>query len=608
MSQNYEDQFLGYYNRELDYLRNSGAIFAKNHPKIARRLELTGGESPDPHLERLLESFAFLSARLSKEIDDRHPQTAAALLSVLYPHLIAPIPAMAIAQFQADPNKGTLTSGFEIPKSTSLFANAQENVTCRFQTVYPITLWPIEVKTADLIPSDTYNFNTASGENPWYLRLVLHSKEKFIDLKINELTFHIKADRALSFLIYESLFSSLNPKLFCVNDGKNAAHLPESTITPIGFSESELTMPSPKHTTPAYQLLQEYFHFPEKFLFFKIDHLDAIQKRIDEEQKEITLLIPLKDVEDFIHKKIGPENFLLGCSPIVNLFPKTTDPFRLDHRKSEYRLIPDQRRDRTTEIHTILDVISATDGKNTPDVVSPYFSFNHKSIVDEDSMYWLSRRTSAEARDVQGTDMFLSFVDLKFNPALPPNQIIYAQTLCTNRFLPEPIPEGTHLQTEDSIPITQIICLDKPVPQVYSPTEGETLWRLISQLSINHLSLTAGESSVTALKETLNLYAGPGSSHRHHEIESIHSLTIKPIVRRIGNQAWRGFVNGLELTLTLKDRSQSGGSPFLLAAVLRHYFALQVSINSFIELKLQSTEEKGDWMKWKPLSGEQTLL
>lgn len=598
------EKFLNYYHRELSYLRNAGHIFATQHPKIARRLQLSANESPDPHVERLLESFAFLTAQLSQEIDDRLPQIAAALLGILYPHLINPIPSMSVAQFVVDPNKGKLTSGFNIAKHTPVFSYAEEGVACRFRTSYPVTLWPIEVVNVDFVQGDSYTIHQDSAAKKWYLRLKLKAQGlNFSELELKRLRFHISCDTALAFTLYECLFAQTHQQVLQSIDGKTATVLPGKSLTQVGFKLDEMIMPSPDNSHPSYQLLHEYFHFPEKFLFFDIDNLD-----LKSGEEIVDLLIGI-DSHNVIGKiDLKPEFFKLGCTPIVNLFSKITDPLRLDHRRLEYRLVPDQRRERTTEIHSLQRVTSTIDDNSTTVAFTPYFSFNHEEQLNSSSVYWLSRRVSSEKRDVPGTDVVLSFVDLDFNPKSPPQNTVFAHTLCTNRFLAEQIPSGGILQLEDRAPISGIICLNKPTSQVYSPEDGETLWRLISQLSINHLSLTGGEASVKALKETLRLYSKTTHNYDHTEIDSIQSLVTRMTTRRIGNEGWRGFVNGLHITMTVNERLYTGASVWLLASVLRHFFTLQVSMNSFIELQLNSIQRNGEWMRWQPLHGDQIIL
>ncbi len=93
------DDLLPYYNAELAYLREQGAEFAARFPKVAARLQLEAGKCADPHVERLLEGVAFLTARVRRKIDDEFPEITDALLGVLYPHYQRPLPSMTVVQF-----------------------------------------------------------------------------------------------------------------------------------------------------------------------------------------------------------------------------------------------------------------------------------------------------------------------------------------------------------------------------------------------------------------------------------------------------------------------------------------------------------------------------
>src|ERR1700755_2283534 len=109
------DELLLYYERELDYLRKSAAQFAEKHPKVASRLVLEPTKCEDPHVERLLEGFAFLAARVHLKIDDEFPEITEALLNILYPHYLRPIPSMTVAEFRIDPEQNTPPEGLLIP-------------------------------------------------------------------------------------------------------------------------------------------------------------------------------------------------------------------------------------------------------------------------------------------------------------------------------------------------------------------------------------------------------------------------------------------------------------------------------------------------------------
>ena len=385
-----QEKFLTYYHRELTYLRHAGQEFSQKYPKIARRLQL-GTESPDPHMERLLESFSFLTARLSQEIDDRLPQISSALLSILYPYLVLPVPSMSIAQFIADPTKGKLTTGALVAKHTPLFTYAEEGVSCRFRTSYPVTLWPIMVVSAEFIEAENYIFSNTTRLTPWYLRLRLKVDGlDFSDLDLTTLRFHIAGDRGTTFHLYDMLCAQSDIQVLTSTQGNILRPLPAGCFKPVGFQMDEGILPSPAHAHPAYQMLHEYFHFPEKYLFFDINNLD-----FKDGDEYVDILISISDPWEIDKMAVSADNFKLGCTPIVNLFPKTTDPLRLDHKKFEYRLVADQRRERTTEIYSI-DRVSLSPESNGPsENIVPYFSFDHGAYENKPEISWLSRRVSS---------------------------------------------------------------------------------------------------------------------------------------------------------------------------------------------------------------------
>lgn len=601
------EKFLAYFQRELNYLRNAGAVFASKHPKIARRLDWTKGDSTDPHVERLLESFAFLSAQLHQNLDDRFPQIAAGLLNVLYPQLINPLPSVSIAQFEVDPAKAKMTTGYPIPRHTSLFAYAEEGLTCRFRTSSTVTLWPVKLTKTEYVEAINYTFKDSISRHPWYLKLTLETKKlKFSDLDMDTLTFYLSGGRMWAAKMYQAFFGHNDSHILFSCDGKALEALPPGSIHPCGFTKEEQLLPAPSHSHPAYQLLQEYFHFPEKYLFFSLKNLIRACKKTDSEVLEI--FIPLADSKVVSTQNVEPENFLLGCTPIVNLFPKVTDPLRLSHKQVEYRLIPDSRLERTHEIYSIQKVNSVADD-GTITTYAPYYSFEHGR---EGNLFWYVRRQPSDRRNIPGTDIYLAFVNQKFDPTKPPNETIYAEILCTNRILAEQIPAGAALGLEGKLPVTKITCLERPVTPSYSPSDGETLWKLVSQLAIHHLGYTDPATSLRVLKETLHLYAGLSKSRNQTHIDAITSFKNSQVVRRMrraaNDQAWVGFIRGLSVDLTLDEESDPSGMSFVLAHVLRHYLSLNVAVDSFIEMNLYSEQRKGAWLSWAPLSGQHLLL
>jgi len=226
----------------------------------------------------------------------------------------------------------------------------------------------------------------------------------------------------------------------------------------------------------------------------------------------------------------------------------------------------------------------------------------------DNGLFWHATRAPSEIPDVSGTDVFLSFVDFNFTPQNPSDQTVYAYTLCTNRDLASYVPVGGVLQVDGTIPPATITCLKRPTPQIPPSLDGDSQWRLISQLSLNHLSLSGAPKAILALKELLQLYSGFNKNQSHPEINALENITYTPVMRRWGADAWKGFIQGLSITLTIDEVPFSGQGGFMLASVLNEFFSLYVSLNSFTELTLVSTQSDGIWKQWPAQIGSQPLL
>jgi type VI secretion system protein ImpG len=596
------DELLSYYHAELGYLRRAGAEFAARHPKAAARLELGPEECPDPHVERLIESVAFLTGRIRRELDRELPEVAAALLEVMYPHFLRPVPSMTVARMHPDPKQGTLSRGHVVPRGTPLFAHATDGSACRFRTCYPVALWPLEVTHAALESADRYDW-LDNGRTAAVLRLRIESTGAPLDELegFDSLRFYLGADARTGAVLYERLFAALGGVALLPEGTGAPVFLGADAVHPVGFEEDEDVIPWPGHAHPAYRLLQEHFAVPRKFLFADVRGL-----RGHGSKKCFDLLFLLeRTVPDRV--AVDRESFQLGCAPVVNLFARTSEPVRVDHRAHEYRLVGDFRRERTTEIHSVLRVAATADGRDPTRVLEPFFSFSHAAAGRGARAFWHARRVPCERADLRGTDVLLSFVDLDFNPAQPGTDTVFAQVECTNRGLAEALPAGQPLQVEVPAPLRAVTALHAPTPQLDPPVGSAALWRLVSQLSLNHLSLQ-GETGVQALREILRLYAPYGRASVHQEIGGVRSLRCRPVARRIGADAWRGFCRGTEMELTLDETAFPGGGAFLLGAVLDRFFGQYAALNSFTQTVLRSREREETWMRWPPRAGRRPLV
>jgi type VI secretion system protein ImpG len=603
MSTNDLESLLQYYNNELTYLRRLGRSFALRYPKVASQLEMSAEQCADPHVERLIESFAFLTARLQRRIDGEFPDITASLLGVMYPQLVDPVPPMAIAQFDVDPDQGKITTGHRIERGTSLFSQTPVGLTCRFRTCYPVTLWPIEVTSAGFESPAQFDFLDSVASAASVLRLRLTVKGGTLEeLSLDRLRFYLRGDPTLVATLYELIFCHVIKVAILPENAKQPVYLPKTAIQQVGFGPDENVIPIPSHALPAYVLIQEYFVFPEKFQFFDIAHLD-----MNKGGQTLDLLLLLDRLPPD-RMSVDRRNFNLGCAPIINLFPKTTEPIRIDQRQHEYRLDPDMRLERTTEIQSIVAVSASSNPLEDTVRMEPFYSFRHRLDRRGHRSFWFSRRSPSGREDLSGTDVFLSFVDLDFNPTLPPEQIVYAHTLCTNRDFTAQMTAGTALQIEEPAPVSRITCLGKPTLTRYPPLDGATLWYLISNLSLNYLSLSGGPESLDALRQILRVYSFSDQPSTFQQVQGVRRMSCRRISRRLGTEPWRGFCQGTEVTLSLDETLYVGSGAFLLGAVLNQFLPLYTSINSFTQLVIKSEQREGEWKRWPPMAGYQQLV
>jgi type VI secretion system protein ImpG len=594
-----DDEFVRCYLEELSWLRSMGARFAEEHPKIARRLELQPGESPDPHVERLIESFAFLTARIQADLEHDFPEIAAELLDVLYPSYLNPVPPMTIVRFVPDEKP------VEVRRGTPLFVKTAVGDLCRFRTSYPVTVWPIEVTDAQFVEPADFKFR---GTRPGSVfRLTLRSlSEPFEKLGVDTLRFYL-SDMVVNRLYALQLKGEL-PRVAIVPRGQTTHDPQYLTASMVGFGEEEDVIPWPGAGHPAYRLLLEYFAFEEKFHFVDISGLKDFATG-----QEIELLFLLdRDPGGRVH--ITPESFALGCTPAVNLFETTSEPIRVDQRRIDYRLVADHRRDRSVEIHSIRSVSGSSDFTNTSREYAPFYSYTHTMDRAKQTAFWHARRVPSLRARAAGTDIFLSFHDDAFNVAQPPDEVVFAHLLCTNGALAAEVPALTPLETDEAIKVKEIINLRKPTHPLPAHLGGEALWRLVSHLSLNYLSLE-GEKGAAALREILLLYCDPKSPSQRQRIDGIVNVSSDKVVHRLAGANWNGFARGTKVTVTLDEKHFPAGGAFLFAAVLSHFLGLHASVNSFTQLVVRHTgddrhpaDEEAKGGAWPKMAGGRALL
>lgn len=592
MSDSIDPQLLDYYQRELTWLRHAGSVFANRYPKVARRLELSPGESQDPHVERLLEGFALLAARLQRRLDDDYAEFSDALLEQLYPLAIRPLPSCTIVQFEPDPSKGNLAAGYQLPRDTPLFVTTTKGESIHFRTSAEVTLWPIEIGEALLLNAEEAQALTGVPQSRSALRLRLDclGETLWSELSISQLRLHLNASPVVNAALYDLLGAHAIKVLIGTPGSLPLAqvHLPEI----VGFGVNEALLPEEDGVHPGLRLIAEYFAFPEKFSFFDIP---LSQQGI--EGKALYLYIAFDQApQSRLH--LQASDIALGCTPAINLFPRTSEPLRPDGTQSEYRLIADSHRENSVEIHSICGM-RATSAQGVQKVPAYYGSQHNPG---DNALYWHARRINGLTPNRLGSDLMLSLVDTRFNPMVDaPNYSLTAELLCTNRHLAQSLNAGTALNFERPGPIARATLINPPSSQSSPKLGGESRWQLVSQLTLNHLSLVEGPKALQALKEILSLHNLRDEASARRQIDGLLQLGCERVVAQIGDDAWRGWRNGLEVSLHLDPEHFVGNSAVLFSAVLAQFFSLYATANRFVRTVLV---DSGKEVKtWKPQAG-----
>lgn len=609
------DELLPYYEKELAFIRQMGAEFSKEHPKIAGRLGISSETIEDPHVSRLIESFAYLNARIQHKLDDDFPELNDALLNVLFPHYNRPIPSMSIVQFVADDEQ--LEASYKIRRNTLLETEHFQGENCRFTTIYETELLPIRVTEANLIgrPFSTPGSTSIRGAGGvLHIRLNTYSDSiNFNNLRPDQLRFYLKGQPQHVNPLYEMLLNQCQQVVITTSEADvTPVFIGKDAIRAVGFGADEGIFPYPPSSFIGYRLLTEFFVFPEKYMFIDIKGLaDLIP---DNATKELNLYVYLNNSDVELEHNISADTFVLGCTPVVNLFKHTADPIKIDHTRLEYQILPDTRRPVGYEVYSVDKVTASTSSGDKKEFL-PFYGLKHNHQDSQHHAYWYASRRHAKLNYVErneGTDMFLSLVDLQFNPNIPDDRTLLIETTCSNRDLPAKLPfnrEQPKLQCVNGAPpCERIRCLTQPSPTRRPSMRNAARWRLISHLNLNHLSITGGNDATESMKEILRLYDFKESSATRALIESIKSLNARPVSAPLNIDGHATLCRGIEIEIEIDDSQFTGSSSYLFASVLESFFGLYCSINSFTRLLVKRKNKEGYLKKCPPRAGEKILL
>jgi type VI secretion system protein ImpG len=624
-----DPRLLDYYNSELLHVRETAAEFAREFPKIAGRLALDGAECADPYVERLLEGFAFLAARVQLKIDAEFPTFTQHLLEMVYPGFLSPVPSMAMVRFEPELADGGLAQGREVPRGSVLRARpsamAGAGTACEFRTAHPVQLWPIELVEAKYLayPPDLPREVRLPQKIQAAIRLRLRATAglAFNAIGLERLPLHFSGNPGVAARLHEAVLSSaLGVLVLPATPKARWFHFADkSEVRRMGYSDEEALLPPPARSFRGYRLLREYFAFPARYLFAEIGGLQKGLARCRE--SELDVLVLLGRADGTLENVVDAANFSLYCTPAVNLFPKRADRIHLTHRVSEHHVVPDRTRPMDFEVYGVTEVTGFSAKAEEEQRFQPLYATVDQTAGVAEGYYTLRRvprMQSAKQKRVGtrtnyvGTEVFLSLVDPASAPYAEQLTQLSVNTLCTNRDLPLVMPTGGgqgDFVLDAAAPVRAARCLGTPSRPQEPVLDGSLAWRCISHLSLNYLSLTDlnEQDGAVALREMLHLYARERESVVRRHLEGIRSVRVAPITRRMAARGPVTFGRGMEVRLSCDERAFEGSGAFLLGSVLEEFFARHASLNSFTETALDVLG-RGEVMRWPTRFGQRPLL
>ncbi|MBI1187745.1 MAG: type VI secretion system baseplate subunit TssF [Alphaproteobacteria bacterium] len=638
------------YERELLFIRQMAQEFARSYPATAGRLLLEPNRSNDPHVERLIEAFALLAGRVHQKIEDEFPELTDALLGVLYPHYLAPVPSMTILEFVLDEEQGDFAEGFLIPRGSRLYVPmadltaGRELTPCRYRTGADVRLYPIKVAEARVVPPPFPPVPGTTGPSvPESARALLRIRLEtlagatFSGLTLDTLRLFLSGENLTVAALYEVLFNHTVQVVLAESSpgppdtGGPVSPLwppppirigPSECLRPVGLNPEEALIPAPPGSFPGYLLLTEFFAFPAKFLFFDLCGFSALQGQAF--GTSLDILIYLDHLPANLAQEVSASTFRLHATTAINLFEQVAEPIIDAKTKFEHTVTPDITDVSGLEVFSVDDVIGVDPATGKTIEFEPYFSVRHGRNPEQTrAFYRTGRRPSVRAGD-RGTDVVLTTVDLGFNPRTASETNLIVRTTCTNRDRPRRLQQldlRDVFHLEMAAPLRRIRCLRTPSSPWRPHGRRSAMWRLISHLSLNHLSISGGTDAeaADALKEILRLYdfSDPETSRAEARIitqliDGIVGVRCRRAVARLANEDGLGdVVRGVEIQIDFDREKYIGTGVFLFACVLDRFLGLYATINSFTRLvanTIGTGEDSGVLKRFPPRAGVRPLV
>ncbi|MEY4750596.1 MAG: type secretion system protein ImpG [Pseudomonadota bacterium] len=623
-----DPRLLRYYNEELRHLREMGGEFAEQFPKIAARLGMEGLEVTDPYVERMLEGFAFLAGRIQLKIDAEFPRFTQRLLDIVYPQFLAPTPAMLIAQVQAELSDPALAEGPCLPRGSTMMSHAGKGgaTACEFRTAHELRLWPLEISQVEYF---THAADLPVASLPEWrkyrsglrLRLCATAGLDFSQIQVSDLRVHCAGLDEVAYRLHELVCGHALGVLVMPTRRPAAWHeaMAGDSIEATGFDEDQALLPPARHGFQGYRLLQEYFAFPQRFLFFDLRGLGDALRRHGGTEVDIVILFTRADTA--LQQAVDGSSLALHCVPAVNLLDRRCDRIHVSPGTPDLHVVPDSTRPMDYEVHSITEVLGYGTGVKSEWRFLPFYNAFHTEDPAHSAYYTVQREPRLLSLHQQrdgprtaylGSEVHISLVDAHEAPYPTELRQLGVKALCTNRDLPLLMPLGSSkgdLMLTQTAPVKAIQVIKGPSRPQSALREANLAWKLINQLTLNHLSLsdTDSEQGAAALRQLLRLYTHSGDAGAQRQVDGVRSLKLKQVVRRLPMAGPITFGRGVELNVEVDDLSFEGASAFLLGCVLERFVARHVSLNGYTQTRLHSAN-RGDILIGRPRCGSRPIL
>ncbi|MEQ9107658.1 MAG: type VI secretion system baseplate subunit TssF [Limnobacter sp.] len=620
-----DPRLLQFYTQELAHVRDTGAEFAHRFPKIASRLAMDATEVHDPYVERLLEGFAFLTARVQLRLHEEFPRFTEQLLNRISPNFLAPVPAMGVVQFNPNTTDAALKKGIEVKAGTVLQSQVAKGIQtpCKFKVGHSITLWPLFIASIEHGP-----FKGMPPRVPGHgaVRSALHLKientaqSPMLQVPIDALDLHVSCGDEYAYALFDRVCYKTATVGIRAAGQSTWTYLPREQLQPLGLNDEEALLPADARQFSGTRLLQEFFAFPQRFLFFRIQGLQRHLAACNQAAFELALCFT--DPNPELDRVVDIDSLALNCTPVINLFEQNCDRALLDEKLHEVHVLANRSKPQDFEVHSVLSVQGH--GQNRVQAVPPLYANTEEN--DPDLPRFMFRRVPTQVSGKQireggrssyiGSEVYLGLT-LPTGELLKGHglQQLAVRALCTNRDLPLLMPVGqgpTDLAWPGNLPLQSIRFLRGPSRPKAPTHSGQASWQLIEHLSLNYLGLIdRGDSQqgngAAALTQLLALHADPAQLSHQHLARAVQGIESQPMVARIVRQGRPAVVRGLQVLLTVDELAMQGAGVAVLGSVLARYLAAHVSVNSFVQTRVHA-QQTGAVFDFPAMSGNRPLL